>query len=54
MLVNRCRLVDEVFRSLSPSAQRSIVELVESMGSGMIASSRLFRGQGAPCSTESN
>jgi phytoene/squalene synthetase len=46
VLVNRCRLVDDVFRSLTPDTQRSIVDLVEAMASGMIWSSRTFGDQG--------
>ena len=46
VLVNRCHLVDEVFRTLSPVARRDIAELVESMAVGMIWSSRTFGDQG--------
>jgi len=46
VLVNRCHLVDEVFRTLSSHTRRDIVELVESMASGMIWSSRTFGDQG--------
>lgn len=46
VLVNRCHLVDEVFRTLSPYARRDIAELVESMATGMIWSSRTFGDQG--------
>ncbi|MGH7539273.1 MAG: squalene/phytoene synthase family protein [Gemmatimonadales bacterium] len=46
VLVNRCHLVDEVFRTLTPHARRNIVDLVESMASGMIWSSTAFRDQG--------
>ncbi len=46
VLVNRCHLVDELFRTLAPHARRSIVELVEAMAAGMIWSSRAFAEQG--------
>ena len=46
VLVNRCALVDEVFRTLPAVARQNIAELVESMGSGMTWSSRVFRDQG--------
>ena len=46
VLVNRCRLVDEVFASLHPLVQRHTADLVESMAAGMIWSSRAFRDQG--------
>lgn len=46
VLVNRCQLVDAVFRTLTPHAQRDIAELVESMATGMIWSSRTFADQG--------
>jgi phytoene/squalene synthetase len=46
VLVNRCHLVDEVFRTLTPDARRNIADLVESMASGMIWSSRAFGNQG--------
>ncbi len=46
VLVNRCQLVDEVFRTLTAHAQRNIVDLVDSMASGMIWSSRTFGDQG--------
>ena len=46
VLVNRCRLVDEVFGSLQPLVQRHTADLVESMAAGMIWSSRAFRDQG--------
>jgi phytoene/squalene synthetase len=46
VLVNRSRLVDDVFRTLHPLTQRNIAELVESMASGMIWSSRTFAAQG--------
>ena len=44
--MNRCHLVDEVFQALPEFARQNVVELVESMGSGMIWSSRAFRDQG--------
>jgi phytoene/squalene synthetase len=46
VLVNRCELVDEVFRTLTPDARRNIADLVESMASGMIWSSQAFARQG--------
>jgi phytoene/squalene synthetase len=46
VLVNRCALVDEVFRTLTPDARRNIAELVGSMAEGMIWSSRAFAEQG--------
>jgi phytoene/squalene synthetase len=46
VLVNRCHLVDEVYRTLSPHTRRDIAELVESMATGMIWSSRTFGDQG--------
>ena len=46
VLVNRCNLVDEVFRTLASDARRNIADLVESMASGMIWSSRAFGSQG--------
>jgi phytoene/squalene synthetase len=46
ILVNRCHLVDEVFGTLTPHTRRNIAELVESMASGMIWSSRTFGEQG--------
>lgn len=46
VLVNRCHLVDEVFRTLAPHTRRNIADLVESMASGMIWSSRAFGNQG--------
>ena len=46
VLANRCHLVDDVFRTLAPDARQNIVELVDSMASGMIWSSRAFGDQG--------
>ena len=46
VLVNRCHLVDAVFRTLTPHARRNIADLVESMASGMDWSSRAFGSQG--------
>ncbi|HEY6223626.1 MAG TPA: squalene/phytoene synthase family protein, partial [Gemmatimonadales bacterium] len=46
VLVNRCRLVDEVFASLQPVVRRHTADLVESMAAGMIWSSRALRDQG--------
>jgi phytoene/squalene synthetase len=46
VLVNRCHLLDAVFRTLAPHARRNIVELVEAMAAGMIWSSRAFAEQG--------
>lgn len=46
VLVNRCHLVDEVFESLPPIVRRHTVDLVASMATGMIWSSRTFRDQG--------
>ena len=45
LLVNRCHLLDEVYRTLPPSVRRDIAELVESMAGGMIWSSRAFAEQ---------
>jgi phytoene/squalene synthetase len=45
VLVNRCHLVDQVFATLHPLIQSNIADLVESMGTGMIWSSRTFRDQ---------
>lgn len=46
VLVNRCALVDQVFRTLTPDARRDIAELVASMAEGMIWSSQAFAQQG--------
>lgn len=46
VLVNRCGLVDEVFRTLTPDARRNIADLVDSMAEGMRWSSRAFAEQG--------
>lgn len=46
VLVNRCHLVDEVFRTLTPHTRHNIADLVESMASGMIWSSQTFGEQG--------
>jgi len=46
VLVNRCQLVDQVFRTLTPFARSNIVDLVRSMATGMIWSSRAFVDQG--------
>jgi farnesyl-diphosphate farnesyltransferase len=46
VLVNRCRLVDEVFASLQPVVQEHTADLVRSMAEGMIRSSEAFRDQG--------
>lgn len=46
VLVNRCHLVDGVFARLHPLVRSHIADLVESMGSGMLWSSRTFREQG--------
>ncbi len=46
VLVNRCRLVDEVFTSLHPVVRAHTGDLVRSMAEGMIWSSRAFRDQG--------
>ncbi len=46
VLVNRCQLVDRVFRDLTPHARSNIAMLVESMAAGMIWSSRTFQRQG--------
>ncbi len=46
VLVNRCHLVDAVFRTLTPHTRRNIADLVESMASGMDWSSRAFGSQG--------
>jgi phytoene/squalene synthetase len=46
VLVNRCRLVDEVFGSLHPLVRRHTADLVGSMAAGMLWSSRAFRDQG--------
>jgi phytoene/squalene synthetase len=46
VLVNRCALVDEVFRTLTPDARRNIADLVASMADGMVWSSRAFASQG--------
>jgi len=45
VLVNRCHLLDEVYRTLTPHVRQDIVELVESMAAGMIWSSRTFANQ---------
>jgi phytoene/squalene synthetase len=45
VLVNRCHLVDQVFATLHPLVRSNIADLVESMGAGMIWSSRTFRDQ---------
>ena len=46
LLVERCRLVDEVFLDLSPNAQKRVVQLVEEMALAMIDSSHIFEQQG--------
>jgi phytoene/squalene synthetase len=46
LLVNRCHLLDEVFRTLAPAVQRHIGELVAAMADGMLRSSRAFADQG--------
>lgn len=46
VLVNRCQLVDRVFGDLTPHARSNIAELVESMATGMLWSSRTFQRQG--------
>lgn len=46
VLVNRCHLVDEVFQTLTPHTRQNIVDLVDSMASGMMWSSRAFADQG--------
>jgi phytoene/squalene synthetase len=46
VLVNRCHLVDQVFRTLAPLARENIADLVDSMAAGMIWSSRTFGDQG--------
>jgi phytoene/squalene synthetase len=46
VLVNRCGLVDEVFRTLTADARRNIADLVDSMAEGMRWSSRAFAEQG--------
>ena len=46
VLVNRCRLVDQVFVSLQPVVRRHTMDLVRSMAAGMIWSSQAFRAQG--------
>lgn len=51
VLVNRCHLVDGVFANLNPLVREHIADLVESMGSGMIWSSRTFREQGGVLQT---
>ncbi len=45
LLVNRCQLVDEVFRSLAPPVQEIILDLVRGMAKGMIWSSGTFQHQ---------
>jgi phytoene/squalene synthetase len=51
VLVNRCTLVDGVFAKLHPLVREHIADLVESMGSGMIWSSRTFREHGGVLQT---
>ena len=51
VLVNRCTLVDGVFARLHPLVREHIADLVESMGAGMIWSSRTFREQGGVLQT---
>lgn len=46
VLVDRCHLVDDVFATLHPLVRSHIADLVESMGSGMIWSSKTLRDQG--------
>ncbi|MBK5110002.1 MAG: squalene/phytoene synthase family protein [Thermoleophilia bacterium] len=46
LLISRCRLVDAVFRSFSPTVQRQISNLVRSMADGMIWSTEAFNRQG--------
>jgi phytoene/squalene synthetase len=46
VLVNRCHLVDDVYRTLATHKRHNIAELVDSMATGMIWSSRTFGEQG--------
>lgn len=46
LLIERCRLVDDVFCSLPPEDRMRIVELVQSMARGMIWSHERFAAQG--------
>lgn len=46
LLVNRCHLLDAMFRTLAPSVQHHIAELVSAMADGMLWSSRAFASQG--------
>jgi len=46
LLIERCHLVDRVFAGLPAIERARIVELVEAMAAGMIASSRQFAAQG--------
>ena len=46
LLIRRCSMVDQVFRSLDPEAQGQIVELVDAMAEGMVWSREAFESQG--------
>ncbi|MEE8586429.1 MAG: squalene/phytoene synthase family protein, partial [Acidobacteriota bacterium] len=45
LLVNRCQMVDEVFRSLAPPIQGIILDLVRGMAEGMVWFSATFEQQ---------
>lgn len=45
LLVNRCRMVDQVFHSLAPPIQGIIIDLVKGMAEGMVWSSAVFEQQ---------
>ncbi len=46
LLVERCDLIDNVFRTLPVRDQKLIIKLVDSMATGMASSARMFADQG--------
>jgi len=52
LLVERCGLVDAVYRTLEPAVRERIGELVRSMAAGMAWSSEVFAGQGGVLADE--
>ncbi len=52
LLVDRCRHVDAVYRTLDPAVQARIAELVRSMATGMVWSTETFARQGGALADE--
>jgi len=52
LLVDRCRYVDAVYRTLDPAVQARIAELVGSMATGMVWSTETFARQGGALTDE--